>query len=108
MFAATLSHVRTLWTPPQLSSLIAPSTDGYILTRLTAAKEGGETITVGGKQVALGIPQPKGAAAQGKTGVNSVPDIPLGRAGTADEAARAMLFLASPLAGYISGHTLGT
>jgi len=79
---------------------------GYILTRLTAAKEGGETITVGGKQVALGIPQPKGAAAQGKTGVNSVPDIPLGRAGTADEAARAMLFLASPLAGYISGHTL--
>lgn len=36
-----------------------------------------------------------------------MPDIPLGRAGTADEAARAMLFLASPLAGYISGHTLG-
>lgn len=34
------------------------------------------------------------------------PDIPLGRPGTAEEAARTMLFLASPLAAYISGHTL--
>ena len=79
-----------------------PNTASY----LRPPQEGGESITVNGQKVALGIPQPKGASA-GKTGVNSVPDIPLGRAGTADEAARAMLFLASPLAGYISGHTLG-
>ncbi|KAL7006130.1 hypothetical protein EMMF5_004250 [Cystobasidiomycetes sp. EMM_F5] len=75
---------------------------GYILTRLTAAKEEGASITVNGKQVALGIP----SAGKSKAGVASTPDIPLGRPGTADEAARAMLFLASPLAAYISGHTL--
>lgn len=32
--------------------------------------------------------------------------VPLGRPGTADDAAKAVLFLASPLASYISGHTL--
>jgi len=77
---------------------------GYILTRLTQAKEDGASITVGGKQVALGIPT--GGASASKAGVKSMPDIPLGRAGNADEAAAAMLFLASPLASYISGHTL--
>lgn len=74
---------------------------GYILTRLTAAKEKGETIQVGGKAVSLGIP-----GREDSKSVTAVPDIPLGRPGTAEEAARTMLFLASPLAAYISGHTL--
>ncbi|CAD6573720.1 MAG: Methionine aminopeptidase 1 [Cyphobasidiales sp. Tagirdzhanova-0007] len=75
---------------------------GFIATRLTASTNAGETIMVDGKAVKLGIPERKDA----KAGVNSMADIPLGRAGTADDAAKAMLFLASPLASYISGHTL--
>ncbi|CAK5279931.1 unnamed protein product [Mycena citricolor] len=71
---------------------------GLIHTRLTAAKEGGATMEIDGKKVALGVP-----------GAN--PDapktmIPLQRGGTPDEAASAMLFLASPLASFVSGHTL--
>ena len=31
---------------------------------------------------------------------------PLGRPGTADEAAGGILLMASPLAGYVTGHTL--
>jgi len=73
---------------------------GYIQTRLTAAKGGDNTIVVDGKQIALGIPgrekQPEGP----------VPGIPLGRPGSPDEAAAAVLFLVSPLASYVSGHTL--
>ncbi|KAF8588506.1 short-chain dehydrogenase/reductase SDR [Ramaria rubella] len=69
---------------------------GYIETRLTAAKEAGESITIDGKQVALGIP--------GGGGANRA--IPLGRGGSPDEAAGGILFLASPLASYVSGHTL--
>ncbi|KAI0063237.1 NAD(P)-binding protein [Artomyces pyxidatus] len=77
---------------------------GYVLTRLTAAKEEGATIEIDGKKVALGIPgaKPPPAAAN----ANAYPLIPLARPGTADEAAAAMLFLASPLASYVSAHTL--
>ena len=32
--------------------------------------------------------------------------IPLARKGTADEAAQGMLYLASPLSSYVTGHTL--
>lgn len=76
---------------------------GYIQTRLTAAKEEGTIIEVNGQKIALGIPS-KGPSA--KAGAGSVPDIPLQRAGTPDEAARGIVFLCSPLAAYISGHTL--
>jgi 3-oxoacyl-[acyl-carrier protein] reductase len=72
---------------------------GYIDTRLTRAKEAGETIAVGDTEVALGIPEkllrPERTAL-----------IPLGRAGTAEEAAGGIVMMASPLAAYISGHTL--
>ncbi|CAD6963868.1 unnamed protein product [Tilletia controversa] len=78
---------------------------GYILTRLTFAKENGETIEVDGKKIALGIPG-RPAAADSKASVTAVADIPLQRAGEPDEAAASMLFLASPLASYVSGHTL--
>ncbi|KAI0803004.1 short-chain dehydrogenase/reductase SDR [Irpex lacteus] len=74
---------------------------GYVLTRLTAAKEAGASIEIDGKKVALGIPGGKAGASSGPTGA-----IPLGRGATPDEAAAAVLFLASPLASFVSGHTL--
>ncbi|KAM0747834.1 short-chain dehydrogenase/reductase SDR [Meredithblackwellia eburnea MCA 4105] len=73
---------------------------GYITTRLTQAKELGETIMVDGKAVALGIP------GRGASGPEKLPDTPLGRPGSPEEGAKAVLFLISPLASYISGHTL--
>ncbi|KAG9310274.1 hypothetical protein JVU11DRAFT_5566 [Chiua virens] len=76
---------------------------GLVHTRLTAAKEAGETIQIEGKQVALGIPS---AQAREAESVNAFVDIPLRRGASADEAAAGMLFLASPLASYVSGHTL--
>ncbi|KAH9920318.1 uncharacterized protein B0H18DRAFT_1024814 [Fomitopsis serialis] len=72
---------------------------GFVQTRLTQAKEEGASIEIDGKKVALGIPKAQSAGA----GTSA---IPLGRAATPDEAAAAMLFLASPLASYVSGHTL--
>ncbi|EJD04551.1 short-chain dehydrogenase/reductase SDR [Fomitiporia mediterranea MF3/22] len=71
---------------------------GYVQTRLTGAKEKGEAIIIDGKPVALGIP--------GADPNRPVPHIPLGRAATTDEAANSVLFLISPLAAYVSGHTL--
>jgi len=71
---------------------------GRINTRLTAQKEGGESIEVEGKQIALGIPK---RLLEGG-GVN----IPLRRTGTVDEAAGAILMLVSPYASYITGHCL--
>ncbi|KAG8220190.1 hypothetical protein J3R82DRAFT_1225 [Butyriboletus roseoflavus] len=76
---------------------------GLVHTRLTAAKEDGATIEIEGKKVALGIPTAQARAAES---VSAYADIPLRRGATADEAAAAMLFLASPLASYVSGHTL--
>ncbi|TDL22354.1 short-chain dehydrogenase/reductase SDR [Rickenella mellea] len=75
---------------------------GFIQTRLTAAKEAGATIVVDGKSVALGIP---GGGKQADAN-KPVPGIPLGRGATPDEAANSVLFLVSPLASYVSGHTL--
>jgi 3-oxoacyl-[acyl-carrier protein] reductase len=71
---------------------------GFIETRLTHSKEKGESITVGAEQVALGIPDHLRQMATMM--------IPLGRAGTPDEAAGGIALLASPLAAYITGHTL--
>jgi 3-oxoacyl-[acyl-carrier protein] reductase len=59
---------------------------GLIETRLTASKAAGETITVGGKKIALGLPgggPPKAAAGPSP--------IPLQRPGNADEAAAGIL-----------------
>lgn len=71
---------------------------GYIETRLTQAKETGETITVDGEEVHLGVP--------GHMHDFVKMMIPLGRTGTVEEAAGGILLLASPWATYINGHTL--
>ncbi|TFK84871.1 short-chain dehydrogenase/reductase SDR [Polyporus arcularius HHB13444] len=73
---------------------------GLVQTRLTAAKEEGAAIEIDGKKVALGIP------GGGNSNVNKFALIPLGRGATPDEAAGGVLFLASPLASFVSGHTL--
>ena len=71
---------------------------GFIDTRLTASKEKGETTTRDGEQVALGVPEQMRQLGSMM--------IPLGRPGTPEEAAGPMLFLASPLSNYVSGHVL--
>lgn len=76
---------------------------GYILTRLTAAKELGSYVTTPeGDRVALGIPQ-KQVEQRDNSGFR---DIPLGRPGSATEAASAILAVASPLMSYVSGQTI--
>ncbi|KAK5698045.1 hypothetical protein LTR97_007005 [Elasticomyces elasticus] len=78
---------------------------GYIMTRLTAAKEEGAFVTTpDGEKVALGIPQAQKAGRE--DGAAAFKDIPLGRPGTATEAASAILAVVSPLFSYVSGQTL--
>lgn len=71
---------------------------GFIDTRLTAAKESAEKIQRDGEDIALGVPEQ-----MRQIGAMM---IPLGRPGTPEEAAGPMLFLASPLSNYVSGHVL--
>ncbi|CAO3606691.1 unnamed protein product [Mucor hiemalis] len=75
---------------------------GWVDTRLTRAKESGASIEVDGQKVALGIPTGNKAAAK----INPYADIPLGRAGNADEVAGSVLSLCTPLTSYVTGHTL--
>ncbi|MBL0712246.1 MAG: SDR family oxidoreductase [Desulfosarcina sp.] len=71
---------------------------GWIETRMTQAKEEEEFIERDGKKIALGVP---------KAGLEAFKSmIPLGRPGTPDEAARTILFFASPLSDYVSGQVL--
>ena len=69
--------------------------------RLVQAKEKGAEIEVGGRRVALGIPQAVAASAAAVAAA-----VPLGRVGTPEEAAGAMLLLACPYASYVSGQVL--
>jgi 3-oxoacyl-[acyl-carrier protein] reductase len=72
---------------------------GMIETRLTQPiTPQGATIDVQGRQIAVGV-QPKMLEA-----LKSV--CPLGRAGTPEEAAGAVLFFCSPLSDYITGEVL--
>jgi 3-oxoacyl-[acyl-carrier protein] reductase len=71
---------------------------GIIDTRLTAAKETGERIRRGDKEIELGIPEDMRTSA--------LKLIPMGRAGTPEEAAGAVFFLASPFSDYVSGQVL--
>ncbi len=71
---------------------------GFIETRLTAAKEEQQPVHVGENEIQLGIPE--------QMRQNAFRFIPLGRGGTPEEAAGPVLFLASPLADYVTGHVL--
>jgi 3-oxoacyl-[acyl-carrier protein] reductase len=71
---------------------------GFIETRLTQAKESGESLTRESADIALGIPQANRDIAFRM--------IPMGRGGTPEEAAGAVLFFASPLSNYVSGQVL--
>ncbi len=68
---------------------------GFIQTRLTQDQETGEQIEVEGEKIQLGIPSHM------KGMITML--IPLGRPGTPEEAAGPIVFLASPLASYITG-----
>src|ERR1700761_6699292 len=71
---------------------------GYIETRLTADKDGDNTMEIDGQKVQLGIPdQLRGMASM---------LIPLGRPGTPEEAAGGVFFLCSPWANYLHGQVL--
>ena len=71
---------------------------GFIDTRMTVAKTQDSVVDVGGRSVSAGIPQPM------RELITSL--IPLGRAGTAHEAAGGILFLCSPWSDYVSGQVL--
>ena len=71
---------------------------GFIETRLTASKEGENTMEIDGEKVQLGIPdQLRNMAAM---------LIPLGRPGTPEEAAGGVFFLCSPWSDYVHGQVL--
>ncbi|KAL1856806.1 hypothetical protein Plec18170_003779 [Paecilomyces lecythidis] len=69
---------------------------GWIDTRITRPPNDSEAMMLEGQSIRLGIPE------NAKKWRN-ISDIPLGRPGSAYEAARVMLFLASPLSSYITG-----
>ncbi|MCA9913252.1 MAG: SDR family oxidoreductase [Anaerolineae bacterium] len=71
---------------------------GYIETRLTADKNEGTSIEREGQEISLGIPDHLRQMAKMA--------IPMGRAGTPEEAAGALIFFASELSNYISGQVL--
>jgi 3-oxoacyl-[acyl-carrier protein] reductase len=71
---------------------------GVISTRLTQAADAGASIEVDGREIKVGI-NPAMLA-------NMEALIPLGRAGTAEEAAGAVYLLCTPESDYISGQTL--
>ena len=71
---------------------------GFIETRLTSAKNDENQMEIDVEKVQLGIPEQ--LAAMGKM------LIPLGRAGTPEEAAGAIFFLCSPWSNYVHGQVL--
>lgn len=69
---------------------------GWIDTRITRPPTESEAMTLDGQDIRPGIPL-------NAKKWRDTSDIPLGRPGTVDEAARVMLFLASPLSSYVTG-----
>jgi 3-oxoacyl-[acyl-carrier protein] reductase len=71
---------------------------GFMDTRLTAPRGSGESLRVDGEEVELGIP------AEHREALTT--DNPLGRRGTAEEAAGGIFFLCSPWSNYVQGQVL--
>ena len=71
---------------------------GLIDTRLTQPMGPGSAIEIAGRQITVGV-QPKALESLQAA-------IPLGRAGTVEEAAGAVLFFCSPLSDYVTGEVL--
>ena len=71
---------------------------GRIETRLTQPKERDEKIHQGEVDIAIGIPSERLE--------RTTPLIPMGRPGTPEEGAGAILFFASPFSDYVSGQVL--
>ena len=71
---------------------------GVIETRLTEATDEKKTIVVDGNEVGIGIPKKVSA------GFSSM--VPLGRSGTANEAADGIYLFCTPESNYISGQTV--
>jgi 3-oxoacyl-[acyl-carrier protein] reductase len=71
---------------------------GNIATRLTASKDEGNVIEIGGETVQLGIPDALRSMAPAL--------IPLGRPGTPQEAAGGVFFLCSPWSNFVHGQVL--
>ncbi|GAB7353337.1 hypothetical protein MBLNU459_g3827t1 [Dothideomycetes sp. NU459] len=69
---------------------------GWIDTRITRPPTAETTLQLGSQTIAPGIPE-------NAKKWRDTSDIPLGRMGTPEEAASVILFLASPMANYISG-----
>ena len=79
---------------------------GMIDTRMTNAfaEDGADAVAVGGENIPQGVPAHVAKMWSNDGFVKMA--VPLARKGTPDEAAGGMLFLASPLASYVTGHTL--
>ncbi|HTV71422.1 MAG TPA: SDR family oxidoreductase [Rhizobiaceae bacterium] len=71
---------------------------GYIETRLTAATETKDTLTIDGNDVKVGIPE--------KVVTSFRAMIPIGRAGTPEEAAGGVYLFCAPESNYVSGQVL--
>ncbi len=71
---------------------------GFIETRLTQATDEKKTIVVDGKEVGVGIPK--------KVHENFARAVPVGRGGTAQEAANGIYLFCTPESNYISGQTV--
>lgn len=88
--------------------LVAPyaAAKGGMLTfmRVLAAETAGDGVTVNGIATALFEPQTATMPPEKQARLRA--QIPVGRFGYSEEAAHAVLFLASPLAGYVTGECL--
>ena len=71
---------------------------GFVETRLTTAKESGNTMAKDGEEIQLGIPEQMRAMA--------AMIIPIGRPASPEEAAGPVFFLCSPWADYVHGQVL--
>lgn len=79
---------------------------GMIDTRMTNAfsEDASGAVAVGGEKIPQGVPEHVAKMWSNEGFVKMA--VPLARKGLPEEAAGGMLFLASPLASYITGHTL--